>query len=142
MKVEYYITEMNLDRYDELVAFWRNTEGIWNSDDDDYDNLQRFIQRNPGLNLMVLHEDGIIGAVKCSHDGRRGYLHHLAVKEEFRNRGIGRELVEECVQNLSKEGIKKIRIFVLDSNNVTLGFWKKLGFDEQVYDYRTLEFEG
>jgi len=35
----YYITEMTLDRYYELLSLWHNTEGLWNSDDDDYDNL-------------------------------------------------------------------------------------------------------
>lgn len=139
--MNYYITEITLDRYEELVTLWRNTEGLWTSDDDDYDNLQSFLERNPGLNLMVLYEDRIIGAVKCSHDGRRGYIHHLAVKKEFRNHGIGRELIENCVENLRKEGIKKIRVFVLDNNRATLEFWKNLGFNEQIYDYRTLEFE-
>ncbi|MFC2035087.1 GNAT family N-acetyltransferase [Chloroflexota bacterium] len=139
--MEHYITEMTLDRYDELITFWHNTEGIWNSDDDDYANLQRLLQRNPGLSLVVLHEDRIIGTVKCSHDGGRGYLHHLAVNKEFRNRGIGHELVLRCLQGLRKEGIKKTRIFVLDTNSANLGFWKNLGFDEKIYDYRTLEFE-
>ena len=139
--MNYYITEITLDRYEELVTLWRNTEGLWTSDDDDYDNLQSFLERNPGLNLMVLYEGRIIGAVKCSHDGRRGYIHHLAVKKEFRDHGIGRELVENCVENLRNEGIKKIRVFVLDNNRAALKFWKNLGFSEQIYDYRTLEFE-
>ncbi len=140
--MEYYITEMTLDKYDELTAFWHSTEGLWASDDDDYNNLQKFLQRNPNLSLVVLYEDRIIGAIKCSHDGRRGYLHHLAVEKECRNRSIGRELVDRCMQNLRKEGIEKITVFVLDSNKAALGFWKHLGFDEQVYDYRTLKFEG
>ncbi len=139
--MEYRIIEMSLDRYEELIAFWRSNEGLWASDDDDYDNLQQFLQRNPGLSLIVLYEDRIIGSVKCSHDGRRGYIHHLAVKKDFRTHGIGRELVEKCLQNLHNEGINKIRVFVLDSNNTALGFWKKLGFTEQVYNYRTLQLE-
>ena len=140
--MEYQITTMTLDRYDELIAFWRSAQGFRISDDDDYDNLRRFLQRNPDLSLVVLHDNRIIGAIKCSQDGRRGYLHHLAVKNEFRNCGIGRELVEKCVKNLQKEGIRKIRVFVLDSNTAGLRFWQHMGFDEQIYDYRTLALEG
>jgi putative acetyltransferase len=139
--VDYHVAKMTLDKYDELIAFWHTIEGLWTSDDDDYDNLQRFLCRNPDLSLIVLHENSIIGTIKCSHDGRRGYLHHLAVKTEFRNRGIGRKLVETCVKSLQKEGIKKIRVFVMDSNNTGLKFWKHIGFSEHVYDYRTLELE-
>lgn len=138
--MRYYITEMTLDMYDELMALWQGTEGIWDSDDENYENLKKFLLRNPGLSLVVLYKDHIIGAIKCSHDGRRGYLHHLAVEKEFRKKGIGRELVEMCIQNLNKEGITKIRAFVLDTNSVALSFWKNLGFIEQVYDYRTMEF--
>jgi len=99
--VEYQITTMTLDRYDELIAFWRSAEGLRISDDDDYDNLRRFLQRNPDLSLVVLHDNRIIGAIKCSQDGRRGYLHHLAVKNEFRN-SVSAELVEKCVKNYKK----------------------------------------
>jgi len=39
------------------------------------------------------------------------------------------------------DDIRKIRGFVLESNNTALGFWKNLRFDKQVNDYRNLEFE-
>jgi ribosomal protein S18 acetylase RimI-like enzyme len=133
---------MTLNRYDELISFWKATAGLSISGDDNYNNLQRFFQRNPKLNFVALNENHIIATIKCSHDGRRGYLHHLAVKDEFRHRGIGRELVEKSVNNLRKEGIKEIRVFVLDRNNAGLEFWKHLGFTEQVYDYRTLALNG
>lgn len=138
--MRYSITEMTLDMYDELMALWQGTGGLWHSDDENYENLKRFLLRNPDSSLVALHKGHIIGAIKCSHDGRRGYLDHLAVEKDYRDKGIGRELVERCVQNLNKEGITKIRAFVLDSNSVALSFWKNLGFIEQVHDYKTLEF--
>jgi len=140
--MQYQITLMTLNRYDELISFWKATAGLSISGDDNYNNLQRFFQRNPKLNFVALNENHIIATIKCSHDRRRGYLHHLAVKDEFRHRGIGRELVEKSVNNLRKEGIKEIRVFVLDRNNAGLEFWKHLGFTEQVYDYRTLALNG
>jgi N-acetylglutamate synthase len=135
--MEYKVVEMTLDRYDELMSFWKNIEGIWISSDDDYDNLNRFLNRNPGLNLVVLYEGHIIGTIKCGHDGRRGYLHHLAIAKEYRGHGIGKELVTKCIKNLEKDGIRKIRVFVMDNNQNALNFWNNIGFDQQTYDYRT-----
>jgi putative acetyltransferase len=137
--MRYEIAEMKLDRYKELIEFWKGTEGIWVSDDDSYENLELFFKRNPKSNFIVLHENKIIATVKCSHDGRRGYIHHLAVKKGFRKQGIAGELVERCILELKKEGINKYRVFVLDSNPAAIEFWKHLGFEEQVYDYRTLQ---
>jgi N-acetylglutamate synthase len=137
--MKYKIVEMTLNRHAELLAFWKNTPGIWVSDDDSYENMKIFFKRNPKSNFIVLDENKIIGTVKCSHDGRRGYIHHLAVKEEFRQQGIAKELVDRCTRFLLKEGINKHRVFVLDSNTQAMKFWKHMGFEEQIYDYRTFQ---
>jgi N-acetylglutamate synthase len=137
--MKYNVEIMNLDMHAELLAFWKNTPGIWVSDDDSYENLKIYFKRNPKSNFIVLHENEIIGTVKCSHDGRRGYIHHLAVKEEFRKQGIAKELVDKCMAFLLSQGIKKFRVFVLDSNPQALKFWEHMGFEEQIYDYRTFQ---
>jgi len=139
MEMKYEIVEMRLDRYDELINFWKSCEGIFISDDDEYDNLEIYLKRNRKSNFIVLHENKIIATIKCSHDGRRGYIHHLAVKKEFRKQGIARELVNKCMEILRKQGINKYRVFVMDSNEEALEFWKHLGFEEQIYNYRTFQ---
>jgi ribosomal protein S18 acetylase RimI-like enzyme len=137
--MEYKVVAMNLNRFDELINFWKSIEGLYLSDDDSYENLSVFLKRNPKLNFVVLRGDSIIATIKCSHDGRRGYIHHLAVKEGFRKKGIARELVARCLNNLREKGIKEYRVFVVDSNQEAIRFWKHIGFEEQVYDYRTLQ---
>lgn len=140
-KPKYRIVEMKLDRYRELLDFWQHIEGLWLSDDDSYENLQTYFKRNPKLSFIALHDNSIIGTIKCGHDGRRGYLHHLAVKREFRKAGIAQALIDKCLTNLDKSGITKdkVRVFVLDSNKAALTFWKHVGFAEQDYDYRTFQ---
>ncbi len=136
--MKYKIAAMTLDRHKELLEFWKSIAGLWQSDDDDYENLKVFLNRNPGLNHMVMDNNKIIATLKCSHDGRRGYFHHLAVKEEYRKQGIAKDLVEKCMKKLKEKGITKYRVFVLDSNPEAIEFWKHIGFREQDYDYRTL----
>ena len=137
--MSYKIIEMQLDRYSELIDFWKSCEGIYLSDDDEYDNLEIYLKRNRKSNFIVVYENEIIGTIKSSHDGRRGYIHHLAVKKEFRKQGIARELVNKCIEIIRAGGVHKYRIFVLDSNEGALKFWKQLGFKEQIYNYRTFQ---
>ena len=88
--MKYKIIEMKLNRFNELIEFWHSIEGLYISDDNNYGNLEIYLKRNPKLNFITLYENRIIAAIKCSHDGRRGYLHHLAVKKEFREKGIAK----------------------------------------------------
>jgi N-acetylglutamate synthase len=137
--MNYKIELMTLDRYDDLIAFWKSIDGIWVSDDDSYASLKIYFKRNPKSNFIAISDVKVIGTVKCSHDGRRGYIHHVAVKAEYRKLGIAKEMVEKCIDVLRKEGIKQFRLFVLDSNKAALDFWKHLGFKEDTYDYRTFK---
>ena len=73
-------------------------------------------------------EDRIIGAVLCGHDGRRGYLHHLAVATEHRRKGLGKSLVDRCLDKLRSLGIQKCNIFVYADNDDGKVFWQSSGW--------------
>jgi GNAT superfamily N-acetyltransferase len=81
----------------------------------------------------------IVAAVLCGHEGRRGILRHLAVKPEFRRKGIARALVKECLAGLGKEGIKKCNTFVLDEDPEARRFWEHMGWSLLEDNYRTLQ---
>ena len=70
----------------------------------------------------------VVAAVLCGHDGRRGYLHHLAVRPSCRGRGIGRRLVETCLAALQADGIQKCHVFVFMDNPQGVDFWMHLGW--------------
>ena len=64
----------------------------------------------------------------CGHDGRRGYLHHLAVDSAHRGTGLGRALVDRCHSALAAIGIGRCNIFVFGENEEGKGFWTKTGW--------------
>ncbi len=135
----YKIKPLSLNRYDELIEFWKANKGTYVGDDDKYERLKSYLKRNPKLSFMVLDKNKIIGTIKSGHDGRRGYLHHLAVDDKYRKQGIARELVKLCLEKMSKSGIHEFRAFVFDDNAEAASFWKRYGFKEQKYNYRTFE---
>jgi putative acetyltransferase len=120
---------MNIDDYDEAFQLWSATEGMSLNDADRRENIDTFLQRNSGLSVVAISDDGkILGTLLCGHDGRRGYFHHLAVNGEYRNKGIGQSLVENCLQRLKEAGIAKCHLFAFTSNLSGIQFWRKLGF--------------
>lgn len=98
----YSIRSMTMDDYEKAYLLWERTEGTSLHDTDSREGMERFLDRNPGLSSVALHREEIIGAILWGHDGRRGYLHHLAVERAFRNHGLGTELVGRSAENLRR----------------------------------------
>jgi ribosomal protein S18 acetylase RimI-like enzyme len=126
------IREMVIEDYDQVLALWRTSEGVGLSDSDSEEGVTRFLDRNPGLSFVARDGEHLVGAVLCGHDGRRGYIHHLAVSKSHRCKGLGRALVGRCLSALRRDGISKCHIFVFGDNNDTIAFWKSVGWTQRV----------
>jgi ribosomal protein S18 acetylase RimI-like enzyme len=70
----------------------------------------------------------IVACIMSGHDGRRGYLQHLVVHQDFRRNGIADALVENCLSSLEKIGIRKSHVDVLKSNEAGADFWRRQGW--------------
>ena len=113
------------------LALWQGLPGIGLRDADSPPALARFLRRNPGLSFVAVAGGELVGVSLAGQDGRRGYLHHVAVRPDCRKRGTGRRLVEACVAALSAEGIEKVNFWVKADNADGLAFWKRLGGRER-----------
>jgi N-acetylglutamate synthase len=127
--MDYTFEPLTLADYDAVVAFWSQQQGIGLNESDAREPLARYLQRNPGMSFIARDASGtLVGAVLCGHDGRRGYLHHLAVASAHRRRGLGRALVQRCLAQLAAAGISKCNIFLFDDNDDGRQFWLRAGF--------------
>jgi ribosomal protein S18 acetylase RimI-like enzyme len=129
--VSIQITAMTISDYQDAYALWKSTEGMGLSSADTREGIEAFLTRNPGLSLVARLDRQLIGTVLCGHDGRRGYLHHLAVDRQHRGRGLGRRLVEMCLTRLASIGIQKCHIFLHRDNEQGRHFWQKVGWKER-----------
>ena len=122
------ITEFTMKDYQKAIALWESSEGIGLSAADSKVSMKAYLKRNTGMSFVARCNNEIIGAVLCGHDGRRGYLYHLAVRADFRNEGTGRSLVEKCIAALQAAGIQKCHLFIFGSNRDGIRFWEKIGW--------------
>jgi N-acetylglutamate synthase len=135
------ICEMTNADYCEVACLWRDTEGVGlDACVDTQEGIASYLARNPGLSFVARVEGQIVGAVLCGHDGRRGYLHHLAVAQERRRAGIGCALVERCLAKLAASGIPKCNIFLFGDNELGEAFWQQTGWTERA-DLKLLQKE-
>jgi N-acetylglutamate synthase len=128
MTTDLIIRPMTAGDIPEVISLWRSSEGIGMAAGDDEAGIRAFLARNPDLSLVVRDRDRLAAAILCGHDGRRGYLHHLAVAPEFRRRGIGREIARRCVAGLNAAGIRKCHLLVYSRNTDAIEFWRSVNW--------------
>jgi ribosomal protein S18 acetylase RimI-like enzyme len=117
-----------IEDYAAVIALWRRTEGVGLNESDTRRAIAAYLRRNQRLSFVAEQDGRIIGAVLCGHDGRRGYLHHLAVSKRHRKHGIGRQLVNACLAKLRKVGIQRCNIFIYANNMAGIKFWTHTGW--------------
>ena len=116
--------------YDAVVALWEQIDGIEICEGDSREEIADYLARNPSLSRVVEVDGALVGAVLCGHDGRRGWIYHLAVSPSFRGQGVGKMLIDDCVRGLNRAGLKRAIILVAGDNPGGREFWLRSGWEE------------
>ena len=89
------------------------------------EEILKKLQRDPDLFLVATHEGKIIGTVIGGFDGRRGLIYHLAVDKNYREQGIGSQLMDEVENRLREKGCIKSYLLVTKENESAMRFLRE-----------------
>jgi ribosomal protein S18 acetylase RimI-like enzyme len=126
-----FFREMTISDYDRILSLWQKTPGLGLSEADSRKGILAFLERNLGLCFVCEEGERLIGTILCGHDGRRGYIYHLAVDEACRKRGIGRQLTQQSLDALRLLGIAKCHLFVYRDNKEAELFYTGIGWQKR-----------
>lgn len=143
--MEKYENEINIrpmaeEDYEKVYGLWRTIKGFGiRSMDDSKEGVTRFIRRNPSTSMVAETKGQIVGAILCGHDGRRGCFYHVCVREDYRKRGIGKNMAVKAMRALQEEQINKVCLIAFKKNEIGNSFWKSVGWtfreDLNYYDF-------
>lgn len=97
--------------------------------------------------LFVLQKDDEIigfahGSIRLAPDylgsKKLGVITHVFVKDNARNTGAGKGLVNALEQWLSQQEVHSIELQVLNGNIPAIGFWEKLGYAPELLQCRKI----
>lgn len=129
------IRHMTITDYEAVHALWLSCKEMGLNDiDDSREGIARFLDRNPKTCFVSETDDPepvIAGVIMAGNDGRRGYIYHTAVREDFRRQGIAAALVEAALEALKDLGISKTALLVFERNRAANDFWEAMGFEER-----------
>jgi putative acetyltransferase len=126
--VRFRILDFEPEFYDQVLSLWRRCDGIGLSGADSFENICAYLERNSGMSFVAIGSGEVVGAALSGHDGRRGYIHHLAVRPAWRGHGVGRRLADRCLQALERAGIQKCHLFIYTDNEEGMAFWRSIGW--------------
>lgn len=136
----YIVRTMTIEDYPGVRALWMTIKGFAiRSIDDSGEGVARFLRRNPTTSVVAEEDGEIVGAILCGHDGRRGCLYHVCVREDKRMNGIGKAMVVHCMEALKREQISKVSLIAFTVNDIGNAFWRCIGWtkreDLNYYDF-------
>jgi N-acetylglutamate synthase len=122
--------EFAIADYDDAIALWSGVDGIEICEGDSREEMTAYLRRNPGLSRVAEVDGKIVGVALCGHDGRRGWIYHLAVAPAYRRRKVGQQLLDACVNGLRAAGLKRAIILVAGDNPAGHEFWLRHGWED------------
>ena len=124
MKIE----KFKIEYYDDVLKLWRKA-GIEVVSSDTIDEVTRVLNRNPDLFLIGKIKERVMAVVMGAFDGRRGYVHHLAVDPDYQKKGFGKTIMDALIEQFRKMNIHKVHLFIEKSKRNVVEFYNNLGWD-------------
>ena len=122
------IEKFSMKFYEDIIRIWRKV-GISVGSSDTKDELEKMFLRNPNLFLIGKVIEKVIAVVIGGFDGRRGYVHHLAVDPEYQKKRYGKMIMDELIERFRKIGAHKIHLFIEKYNQEVVNFYRNLGWE-------------
>lgn len=97
-----------------------------------YDRKIRYHLLVENRPMRVYIKDGkIIGYYSLAISDDNVELNNLSVLPEYRHKGIGERLVEDCFEEVLKNGKHKVKIGIVEENTVLKKWYEGFGFEHK-----------
>lgn len=133
MDSELFIREMQAEDLNAAMRL-KSVEG-WNQTRADW---ELFLVNNPGLCLVVVAEDNVIGTVcSFSYKGKLAWIGMMLVDRMYRRKGISKKLMHEVIQRIGENQSIK-----LDATPAGQMVYEQLGFVKEYSLFRWIRPKG
>ena len=139
-----HIPEM-IEIWIEFIDYHREIDPFFSRRDDGASNfgnhLKDLIKSDKVQVLVALDGDQVVGYSIAQTDEYPpayqtkvyGFISDMAVKSDYRRKGIGRRLLSRIHKWFDSQGIGRIELHVVAGNRIGYTFWKKHGFQDYTH---------
>ena len=123
-----------LDKREEIFSLLSQLTSAPLISEKSYNDIINNLDDNHNIFVYVL-DNKIVGMITLLHEQKLIYngskilhIEDLVVDKEYKNRGIGRDLINYCLDKISKEEYYKI---ILDCSEELERYYNKFGFEKK-----------
>ena len=116
---------------DSVLLFWKGAAEDASRPTDSPEALHRLIQRDADALVLVMDGQSIVGSLVVGWDGWRCHLYRLAVRPDYRRRGIGTALLKRAEDRFVGFGGARADAMVLNGNDSAHQAWSRAGYAPQ-----------
>jgi ribosomal protein S18 acetylase RimI-like enzyme len=113
-----------------VVALWR-AAGLTRPWNDPYADIARKQTVQPELFVVGELAGEVVASAMAGYDGHRGSIYYLAVDPAHQRQGHARAIMAEVERRLTAQGCPKLNLMVRRDNSAAVGFYQRIGYDEQ-----------
>lgn len=128
------VEEINRKMVNEGVEPYTNLE---NGFEEDY--LDSFYENEDNIIFVAEHNNKVVGFLSVNNYKEDGYIYldDYYIREEYRGKGIGSELMNMAIAYAKEDHVDRIMTHVESANKSSIDFYKNRGFQtEEVQGHR------
>lgn len=135
MKTDVTVGELDRSDIDQAVQLWQRC-GLTRPWNDPQADAVRALDGPSSTILAARTGDAragteVVATAMVGTDGHRGWVHYVAVAEEHRRLGLGRQIMTAAEQWLADHGAPKVQLMVRSSNAAVVDFYAAQGYVDQ-----------
>ena len=110
-----------------LLELWRAADSV-PPPTDDGESLAILLNHDSAALVVAEVHGTLAGSIIAAWDGWRGSFHRLAVRPDYRRRGLATERVRTGEDRLRARGAVRLAAIVARDEEPALGFWAARGY--------------
>jgi ribosomal protein S18 acetylase RimI-like enzyme len=111
-----------------ILAMWAEDRDHPPGVADDESGLTTLTADDAEALLVAEDETGIVGTLIAAWDGWRGNMYRLAVRRQYRRRGVALRLVLAGEERLRDKGARRVTALVDRDDATAVAFWEAAGY--------------
>ena len=114
-----------------LLELWQEAAENAGRPTDTGQAVTALLDRDPE-SMIIAEQDGVlIGSIIAGWDGWRYHLYRLAVRPDWRRKGVGSALLSAAEDRFKRLGASRADAMVLDENDLGQNLWRASGYRKQ-----------